>query len=146
MCIYVKHTLNYNELKDDMIVLYLDASWIRIKPTNLQRSLVIGTVYRSGTYSRATQRDTELHRVLHNITSTYQHTDDIVIVGDFNYKLIDWNNGTCDNTSSEFMKTLEDCYLSQMIETNTRYRNTQNSSLLDLILTDNPENINNINI
>ena len=28
VCIYVKHTLNYNELKDDIIVLYPEASWI----------------------------------------------------------------------------------------------------------------------
>ena len=49
ICIYIKYSLAFNELKYDIIATYPDASWIKlISTTNGYESLIIGAVYKMG--------------------------------------------------------------------------------------------------
>ena len=82
-----------------------------------------------------------------HVADKYQNTDNIVIVGDFNYKTIDWSSHSCsDVNGKEFLKIIDDCYFTQLIEECTRHRGTQTPSILDLILTDNTYMIRDVQI
>ena len=78
-------------------------------------------------------------------TSSY-NKNDLIIIGDFNYSGIDWDNwtiltNTMYNEKSKLIETLRDSYLDQCISEPTRVRGTNKPSILDLILTNNPKNI-----
>ena len=66
-----------------------------------------------------------------------------MIVGDFNYPSINWNDWcTSENEnhpSFTFIECLRDNFLSQFILEPTRYREGQRSNILDLFLTDKSE-------
>ena len=63
-----------------------------------------------------------------------------MIVGDFNFPEIDWSNWTVNasenHVSFHFVECLRDNFLSQHVQSNTRYRFGQNPSCLDLVITD----------
>ena len=63
----------------------------------------------------------------------------VVIMGDFNLPNIDWtNNAICrDNSllSAAFIETIEDNYAHQHVLKPTRYRHGQEANILDLVLT-----------
>ena len=67
-------------------------------------------------------------------------TPNLIIMGDFNFRKINWrelDSGTKDVNSPEdlFLNTVLDNYLIQHIQEPTRYRDGQESTLLDLVLT-----------
>ena len=68
----------------------------------------------------------------------YSH---LLIMGDFNYKDImwnqDWSTPSLSENSEEFLfvETLRDCYLYQHIDKPTRTRVGQEPSILDLVIT-----------
>ena len=73
----------------------------------------------------------------------------LLLVGDFNFPHINWNTwsvGTKDNNSkeSQFIETIRDSYLEQIIKQPTRYRCNEKSNVLDLVLTDNDQRIENL--
>ena len=61
----------------------------------------------------------------------------LVIVGDFNFPGIDWNNWSMEHNENhitfKFLELLRDNFMSQHITESTRFRQGQQSSLLDLI-------------
>ena len=69
-------------------------------------------------------------------------------MGDFNLKEINWK--TNDASTSEnhmatlFLECIRDTYLFQHVKENTRFRENEESSLLDLVLTNEENMINNI--
>ena len=76
-----------------------------------------------------------------NITTLkYNYT---VILGDFNYPCIDWNEWTTLHnelhSEFQFIECLRDNYLSQEILKPTRYRLGQTANILDLLLVDKSE-------
>ena len=71
----------------------------------------------------------------------------MIIIGDFNHPHIKWSEDdshTYPNSAQEFITTLEDCFLQQLILKPTRHREGQTSSILDILLTNTPDTINNI--
>ena len=67
----------------------------------------------------------------------------VFIVGDFNCKEINWEEGTYrggeNSWSNKLMKWAEENLLTQWVDCETRYRGSDNPSRLDLIFTSNPE-------
>ena len=71
----------------------------------------------------------------------------LLIMGDFNYPDIDWENWSSnDITSQKFIQTVQDAYLFQHITKPTRHREGQSSNCLDLIFTNEEEMIQHIEI
>jgi hypothetical protein len=66
------------------------------------------------------------------------------MVGDLNYSEVDWE--ACVSSagemhgSSRFVSCLQDNFLSQLVRCNTRYREGQQPSLLDLIIVNEEHN------
>ena len=69
-------------------------------------------------------------------TVNHQNTN-LLIGGDFNYKDIDWRNEYASPRQQHllnFIETLQDCYLFQHVTEPTRFRESERSNILDLIL------------
>ena len=98
--------------------------------------LLFGCCYRSPTPTESSESNNEsLNRLLKCISlKKYSH---ICIVGDFNFKAINWSSWTTTrgDTSSEtrFIETIRDCFLLQHVEQPTRRRGDDEPSTLDLV-------------
>ena len=98
------------------------------------QDLIIGVIYRSSNYDIVgNDNNSKLCHLLADISNKH-----CLLMGDFNYPDIDWNNShTPDNASiecKEFFQCIEDCFLTQHVVTPTR-----GESLLDLVFTCEPD-------
>ena len=100
-------------------------------------SLVVGCVYRSPS-SDMMNSTNELCQTFRTVAGMAPSR--LVVMGDFNYRDTDWINWhvpSADNnnkTQTDFITTLQDCFLYQHVTEPTRYRPNQAPSLLDLIV------------
>ena len=123
--------------------IYKEHQIISIELKN-KENLIIGAIYRSP--SAGWENNDELCELLTNI-SNLPKTQGLVI-GDFNYPKIDWKKkeatGTNSQQAQKFLDTIEDIFWTQHVDTPTRARSTQEPSLLDLLITSNPDMISNL--
>ena len=107
--------------------------------------LLIGCIYRSE--SGTTENNNKLRELIRKISTLgYSH---VLIMGDFNYKDIKWENWStpgCNESSDEFLfvEALQDSFFHQHIVQPTRVRHGQEPSVLDLVLTNEEGMIENI--
>jgi len=114
--------------------------WCKIGGSKNQ-GLLIGVCYRSDNINIFADRNQqELVNLINEVGG--QH---VLILGDFNYKDIDWNSSVGPQTSNgvcqRFIDCLEDNFLTQHVLNPTR-----DSSILDLILTSDPELVSDVQI
>ena len=101
--------------------------------------LLFGCIYRSPTDSVTSSKNNDhLNELIEKIVKNkYSH---ICLVGDFNFRDINWRNCTShhndDNKEWKFINCIQDCYLHQHIDRPTRRRGNDEPSQLDLIFTD----------
>ena len=101
-------------------------------------TLLFGCIYRSPTKSLTSKENNKnINELLIKISSSkYSH---ICLVGDFNYKNINWDTWTTQQNESSkeatFIETLRDSFLYQHVLEPTRSRGNDDPSLIDLILT-----------
>ena len=73
----------------------------------------------------------------------------ILIMGDFNFREIDWNNKETsvgeDHLATIFLESVRDTYLYQHVKEPTRYRSDNIPSLLDLIFTNEEHMVSDLN-
>jgi hypothetical protein len=117
---------------------FCEGLFVSIKLLNSIR-LIIGTVYRSP--SSSISNDAKLNEAISYICNKF--SDPILLVGDFNYGSIDWNNAyiTDDLTHKQeflFLQTIRDCFLKQHVTKPTRQRGSDNPHTLDLVITNGP--------
>ena len=63
-----------------------------------------------------------------------------------NFPAINWENSeTRDSVSSNFLECIRDCFFEQIVDKPTRFRIGQEPSILDLIITNDSNNVQNIN-
>ncbi|MCH2416954.1 MAG: endonuclease/exonuclease/phosphatase family protein [Acidimicrobiales bacterium] len=133
VAIYVNEELETEEikLKDE----YKDHLWLEVKLRNQDR-LLCGCIYRSPSKENSSTKDST-EKVCNVISEALQRNDTrLLICGDFNYPEIDWNSDYVNNKSVEpFITSLQKHHLHQHVCKLTRYREGQEPSLLDLILT-----------
>ena len=100
--------------------------------------MLFGCIYRSPTPSATSEENNKvLNQLLNHISiQKYSH---ICLVGDFNYKKINWKNMTTTESENsieqKFIDCIQDSYLYQHVNKPTRIRGTDEPSLLDLVLT-----------
>ncbi|MEW8547283.1 MAG: reverse transcriptase domain-containing protein, partial [Candidatus Thiodiazotropha sp.] len=132
VCIYAKTILNSSVLK--CITEFSDQIWCKVKLSNLD-NLIIGCIYRSPNGSR--QNLTSMIDLLKHIVD--QKPSHLLIMGDFNFKEIDWAQGETtvgeEHIATLFLEAIRDTYLFQHVREATRYRSDNIPSVLDLILT-----------
>ena len=101
-------------------------------------TLLFGCCYRSPTTTDTSDKNNDnLIRLMKCVSlKKYSH---ICIVGDFNYKSIDWSTWKCrqgeNSNEARFIEGVRDSYLYQHVESPTRKRGNDEPSTLDLILT-----------
>ena len=115
-----------------------ESLWLRISLMKGD-SLLLGCIYRSPSLS-ASNND-NLIDLLNNVgEDTASHK---VIIGDFNWRRIQWNDGcgflqdacSIDNQEQRFLGCVDDSFLIQHVNFPTRLRCCDQQSLLDLVFT-----------
>ena len=105
-----------------------------------KNKICLSTCYRVGTLGHCNHIEIQNH--LNNITSNKKLKSHIFI-GDMNLDKINWENLTCaTNIQNLFLCTFNDLGLSQLINKPTHSR----GNILDILLTNNPHIITNLNI
>ena len=99
----------------------------QILSNNSSKNLNVYLVYRS---PNSTAENTRL------LCEMIESVDkNCLIIGDFNFPNIDWENNISDNKSSQFLNTVDNKFLTQMITFSSHIR----GNILDCAFTDNPE-------
>ena len=131
-CVYFREGLQYTEVLPPNNV--NESNWFCMK-TSDNISRLYACIYRS-----PNSDDENNENLLRNISWAHENYTEVVIVGDMNIPSINWEN---DTATTEYGRRFVDCvndnYLEQLIEHPTRYRHGNNPSLLDLILTSDPD-------
>ena len=131
--IYVHQSLN------DIIEITADTDFSEYKLLSMKvgnnADLLIAAIYRSDSGTK--QNNANLLNLLKEINNMKQSHK--LIVGDFNYKSIDWDTWfTPKNENSEeqmFINCIQDMYWYQHTLTPTRFREGEEPSILDLVFT-----------
>ena len=128
--IYIKKHLKAVEIHFDSD--FSESSWVKIKLKGSD-CLLCGCIYKSPSCSAVNENN--LRNLLKEISDKHQFSH-ILVVGDFNYSDINWNNWSTGKDNSElFLECLRDCFWFQHVQEFTRYRHNQQPSILDLIIT-----------
>ena len=102
--------------------------------------LLFCCVYRSPTETvNSSENNEKLNLLLKSLSDNKKYTHKCII-GDFNFKSINWSNWSSslneESKEERFLNTIRDCYLHQNIEEPTRSRGDDEPSLIDLLFTD----------
>ena len=130
-------------VQDPKVYLFQEYIWLQIELGQGKR-LLLGGIYRSPSskIENFEQMECMFREIITNKLSQ------VVILGDFNLKNIDWNlNSTKSNTKQiehRFIECIKDLYLTQHIKEPTRYRKDNTPSILDLIFSNEENMIENI--
>ena len=146
IAVYTHHSIAKSVVQLSSIVKFEETCMLEVRLRRGDR-LLFCCCYRSPTATDSSkENNAELNNLLKQICNQkYSH---ICIVGDFNYRKIDWTSWIteCGEESSEakFIECLRDCYLHQHVEEPTRRRGSDEPSLLDLILTNEEMQVSNV--
>ena len=111
--------------------------------------MVFGCFYRSPTTkANSNENNDNLSSLLKTLALNKKYTHRC-FVGDFNFNTINWSNWTSphgeDSKEERFLESIRDSYLYQHIDEPTRCRGTDNPSIIDLIFTNEEQQISNLN-
>ena len=131
VAIYVKDGLVADEIKFQTP--YDDHIWIEVNLRNNDK-LLCGCIYRSPFKDTTRETTSKVCEIIQE--AVLKNKERLLICGDFNYPEIDWENDYVNTEAiTPFIETLQGCHLYQHVCNPTRYRDGQEPSLLDLILT-----------
>ena len=126
-CIYVKDTVPCYEVFPPNRC--EDSCWVVIPTRNNVKRLYV-CAYRS-----PNSNEENNNKLLENLTWASRNYSEILLVGDINLPSIDWcSNYSSNNYEMRFLDVLDEGSMEQLITEPTRYRITQNPSLLDLLI------------
>ena len=137
--LYTKRSLNAKHFTGLDNLDFKEHIWCTFE-TNNKEKILIGVVYHSGS---STEENTQrLYEVMRS--DTYKDYDRVFICGDFNYPTARWD-GTWSNERDEaFHEAVRDGFFTQHVTQPTRYRDGQQSNVLDLVFSRDEGDINNI--
>ncbi|KAK3089125.1 hypothetical protein FSP39_001036 [Pinctada imbricata] len=132
LILYVHNSLLAVEVK--METAFEENLFIKIR-TGGNDFILVGLIYRSPS-DNSSEKGENLRKLLSEAASLkYAHH---LIMGDFNYREIDWNllQTRGDNSEEQkFVECLQDNYMTQCIDKPTRWRSTNTPHILDLLIT-----------
>jgi len=118
--------------------------WCEIK---CEGKPIVGVVYRTPSSNR---ENNDLLLDLFTVCDTYSDKAQILVCGDFNYGAIDWENNCVDSEGQhlvdarKFLDMYNNLYFHQHVDECTHNRGLENPSRLDLILTKNDLEVENL--
>jgi hypothetical protein len=141
--LYIHNTLESTTCDSLMDHDFQESVWCNIK---LEKNckMLVGCVYRSPTTSdENNEKLLQLMRAASEVKADY-----LVVMGDFNWKEIDWNTMTAkagdEHITHKFIECIRDCFIHQHVDFPTRYREGNIPSTLDLVFTNEEQLISNI--
>jgi len=140
--LYIKDTLASEEVQTLNSDHFEDSVWAKIVSQN--SNIIGGVCYRS-----PTSTDVNNGRLLQLLDSAvnYAASAHVMILGDFNYPGIDYDNlavAQGSKAATDFFDKTMDLFLIQNITECTRYRQGQRSSKLDYVFTDEENLVENV--
>ena len=148
VCLYIKDNLEVIERYTDGEKLFSPSIFCKLKtPSN--ELFNIGIIYRS---PNASENDNmNLNKLITMMAKkSINSGEKLVILGDFNHPDINWNNETCNkpdhHISVKFLDNIHSNYLSQFVLEPTHQRALQTPTLIDLIFSNDPDLIQDINL
>ena len=145
VCLFIRSDLKITKL-DNINSLFSPSMFCRVHTTN-EEHFVFGVVYRS---PNCTYQDSlKLHEQIRCISEkAISCNEKLIIVGDLNYKEINWEELTCNcldnHLASKFLSTVTENFLTQFVQEATHTRGTQEPTLIDLIIANDHEFISNL--
>ena len=141
--VYVDNSLRSSEIKLEYSFSEFIVIQIKFQPN---KTLNIVSCYRSPTSTR--ENDNDLVNIINKICTS--KNQDLLIVGDFNYRNINWKDSVVSSSNSiseiGFVECVNLNFLTQHIDFPTRARGDDTPSTLDLVISNNNfiDNINNL--
>ena len=135
--VYTHNSLDKSAIQVKVSNSFEEACLIEVRLRNGD-TLLFGCIYRSPTQSEKSDSNNDnLNQLLKDLSGkAFSH---ICLVGDFNYRDINWNTWTTPHadTSKEFkfIEAARDSFLFQHVQEPTRARGNDDPSLIDLIFT-----------
>ena len=126
--IYAQCQLNDKECETLSSTEFNESVWCEFMHGN--NYVLIGCIYRSPTSTMENAQ--KLYNLINNEYIKQIHK--VCIVGDFNYPNIKWDGEWTGNQDNEFIESIRDAMLIQMVKNPTRRRAGQASNILYLIL------------
>ena len=145
--IFVRNDLNITIVElNDVQSLFKPSVFLKIISAKVTFNL--GVIYRSPNCSQ--DQNDNLIIQLNNVAKRFiTKGEDMILMGDFNYPQIDWENeacsqAQCNKNASVFLENIHLNNLSQVINQPTHYRAQQTPTLIDLLISNNPSIIKNV--
>lgn len=141
--VYVKDYLNSEII--EISVNFKVNIFVKVKLLS-KKIVLLGCIYRSP--NSTNENNENLLLLLEEVCGLRR--DILIIVGDFNYKEVDWVLKTVHTreTHAAYMifEKINDLFLDQIVEQPTRYRQGEQENTLDWVLTDNYDTIINLSL
>ena len=144
ICLYTKEHLNAKELNLDIEAPFQENVLVEISTST--GKMLVGCIYRSPNSDQ--QNNERLCSLIKRIGEAFSK---VTLIGDFNFPKINWTsieNRTPPYGSMEynFIESMQEAFLTQVVDEPTRFRLGQRANILDLILTSDKDIINNLHI
>lgn len=131
--IYIKDNLNSCIKSDIKTCTNSETVWVEIRSG--RNNILLGVVYRPPNLDRINSR------IIYEEISKAARTSNVCIMGDFNFRNINWQNLTGDYESEEFLEVVQDNFLFQHVLEGTRGNN-----ILDLVFSNRENLIENLEV
>ena len=142
VCLFIKENIELTRYPD-IEQISNPSIFCKVKLTK-ETELTLGVVYRSPNSDR--EGNEKINLQIETVCNTFYNKNNnnkLIILGDFNYPDINWTKQTSnrddEHKSTIFLNTVQDNYLTQMIDRPTHYRPLSKPTLIDLLLTNEPE-------
>lgn len=132
LLMYIHEEINAEEVK--LETNFEENLFVKIK-TSKNESILVGLIYRSPS-ENSNEKNEQLRKLINEAVN--MDNAHLLLMGDFNYPNIDWDLLLVKGEQSEeqkFMDCLQDNFLFQHVNRPTRWRGTNEPSVLDLIIT-----------
>ena len=144
MLLYIKSELKSNQVLQQELQGTYESVWCEVKLKDRDK-LLVGSLYRS---PNNTDKENEDFTEMMRRVSTYPSSHKLVL-GDFNCPRIDWTSETSksgeDNINSKMLECFRDTFWHQHVREATHHRPGCQSTLIDLIMTNEEGMIKNLN-
>ena len=130
--LYIANHINAKEVKTDVSAVFKEYIFCEIELSGNKFKLAL--CYRPP--NTTLEEDKCIKELIKNNCK-----GNIVIMGDMNYPNINWKEHIAKGSGKKFLKTIDDCFLQQMV-----LEKTCGENILDLVLTSNPAMISNVEI
>ena len=126
---------------------------ILIKIKSVTETIVLSLVYRSP--GSTEEENSNLLKYVNILSKTFNSPNNkLILIGDFNLPTINWelectvheHEDKGKHMDSRFLNCIQENFLFQTVDENTHHRGEQNPTLIDLVLTSNTENIQNLTL